>query len=150
MDSRFQVLPPLKRFRLLQQQGRDDEFNGTKANSFCLPTKKRKESIDVPVGETTTCCLPAKKRIGDFDLILIPVAKKKRRKMGFCVIFVKVRMGIQKIHLYFVMDQSRCGEAHAGDSKWAHLVFALLAPEVFFRDPEGREMIDCSRVPDSK
>ncbi|KAE8692239.1 Senescence-related protein 1 [Hibiscus syriacus] len=73
MDSRFQVLPPLKRFRLLQQEeeGRDDEFSGSKANSFCLPTKKRKESRGVPVGETTTYCLPAKKRIRalrpDFD-----------------------------------------------------------------------------------
>ncbi|GMJ13824.1 hypothetical protein like AT3G14740 [Hibiscus trionum] len=69
MDSRSQVLPPLKRFRLLQQQeqGRNDEFNGSKPNSFRLPAKKRKESRDVPVGETTSYCLPAKKRIWAFQ-----------------------------------------------------------------------------------
>ncbi|XP_022718056.1 protein Jade-1 [Durio zibethinus] len=61
MDTRFQVLPPVKRFRLLQQQ--EEEFNNSKANRFCLPAKKRKESRVPPVGETTACCLPAKKRI---------------------------------------------------------------------------------------
>ncbi|KAL4279109.1 hypothetical protein GQ457_03G024820 [Hibiscus cannabinus] len=72
MDSRSRVLPPLKRFRLLQQQqqqqqARDDEFNGSNANMFRLPAKKRKESRDVPVGETTSYCLPAKKRIWAFQ-----------------------------------------------------------------------------------
>lgn len=33
------------------------------------------------------------------------------------------------------------------DGKWAHLVCALFVPEVFFTDPEGREGIDCSKVP---
>ncbi|KAH7512718.1 hypothetical protein FEM48_Zijuj12G0120300 [Ziziphus jujuba var. spinosa] len=33
------------------------------------------------------------------------------------------------------------------DSGWAHLVCAVFVPEVFFRDPEGREGIDCSKVP---
>lgn len=33
------------------------------------------------------------------------------------------------------------------DGRWAHIVCALLVPEVFFRDAEGREEIDCSRVP---
>ncbi|TYI84620.1 hypothetical protein E1A91_D05G377900v1 [Gossypium mustelinum] len=68
MDSRFQVLPPLKRFRLLQQQREEDEeFNGSKTNSFPLPAKKRKESRDVPLPETTSYCLPAKKRIWAFQ-----------------------------------------------------------------------------------
>ncbi|VFQ80764.1 unnamed protein product [Cuscuta campestris] len=34
------------------------------------------------------------------------------------------------------------------DGKWAHLVCALFVPEVFFTDPDGREGIDCSKVPD--
>ncbi|KAK7317832.1 hypothetical protein RJT34_02398 [Clitoria ternatea] len=34
-----------------------------------------------------------------------------------------------------------------GEEGWAHVVCALLVPEVFFRDPEGREGIDCSKVP---
>ncbi|XVE63286.1 hypothetical protein DITRI_Ditri07aG0007600 [Diplodiscus trichospermus] len=64
MDSRFQVLPPVKRFRLLQQQREQEgEFNSSKANPFRLPAKKRKDSRDHPVDETTTYCLPAKKRI---------------------------------------------------------------------------------------
>ncbi|GAV60672.1 PHD domain-containing protein/zf-HC5HC2H_2 domain-containing protein [Cephalotus follicularis] len=33
------------------------------------------------------------------------------------------------------------------DGKWAHIVCALLVPEVFFGDPEGREEIDCCSVP---
>ncbi|KAL5061683.1 hypothetical protein RYX36_023420 [Vicia faba] len=33
------------------------------------------------------------------------------------------------------------------DGKWAHVVCALLVPEVYFVDPEGREKIDCSKVP---
>ncbi|XP_040989107.1 protein Jade-1 [Juglans microcarpa x Juglans regia] len=33
------------------------------------------------------------------------------------------------------------------DGRWAHIVCALLVPEAFFRDAEGREEIDCSKVP---
>ncbi|TKY66361.1 AF-10 protein [Spatholobus suberectus] len=33
------------------------------------------------------------------------------------------------------------------EGAWAHVVCALFVPEVFFCDPEGREGIDCSKVP---
>ncbi|CAI9088887.1 OLC1v1023338C1 [Oldenlandia corymbosa var. corymbosa] len=33
------------------------------------------------------------------------------------------------------------------DGKWAHVVCALFVPEVFFQDPEGREGIDLTQVP---
>ncbi|KAM7495364.1 hypothetical protein LguiB_029973 [Lonicera macranthoides] len=33
------------------------------------------------------------------------------------------------------------------DGQWAHVVCAVYVPEVFFGDPEGRQGIDCSRVP---
>ncbi|KAI5005291.1 hypothetical protein ZWY2020_032534 [Hordeum vulgare] len=33
------------------------------------------------------------------------------------------------------------------DGAWAHIACALLVPEVFFQDPDGREAIDCSLVP---
>lgn len=36
------------------------------------------------------------------------------------------------------------------NDKWAHVVCALFVPEVFFRDPEGREGVDCSKVPESR
>ncbi|KAF9672612.1 hypothetical protein SADUNF_Sadunf11G0060600 [Salix dunnii] len=37
--------------------------------------------------------------------------------------------------------------ANGRDEYWAHIVCALLIPEVFFDSPEGREGIDCSKVP---
>ncbi|XP_020215033.2 lysine-specific demethylase 4B isoform X2 [Cajanus cajan] len=36
------------------------------------------------------------------------------------------------------------------EGAWAHVVCALFVPEVFFRDPEGREGIDCSMVPERR
>ncbi|EEF31145.1 mixed-lineage leukemia protein, putative [Ricinus communis] len=33
------------------------------------------------------------------------------------------------------------------DGLWAHIVCAVLVPEVFFEDPDGREGINCSKVP---
>ncbi|CAL4965688.1 unnamed protein product [Urochloa decumbens] len=33
------------------------------------------------------------------------------------------------------------------EGQWAHISCALFVPEVFFRDPDGRDGVDCSRVP---
>ncbi|KAG2586545.1 lysine-specific demethylase 4B-like [Panicum virgatum] len=33
------------------------------------------------------------------------------------------------------------------EGQWAHISCALLVPEVFFRDPDGRDGVDCSLVP---
>ncbi|KAK8970433.1 Histone-lysine N-methyltransferase ATX1 [Platanthera guangdongensis] len=34
--------------------------------------------------------------------------------------------------------------------RWAHILCALFVPEAFFRDPVGREGIDCSRLPERR
>ncbi|OAY54475.1 bromodomain-containing protein 1 [Manihot esculenta] len=67
MDCKFQTLPPLKRFRLLQQLQENKENNDP--ISLQLPAKKRKESrhslLPEPTGvvSAATYCLPAKKRV---------------------------------------------------------------------------------------
>ncbi|KAL3636944.1 hypothetical protein CASFOL_019243 [Castilleja foliolosa] len=72
MESKtLNPLPPLKRFRLMQQQSKqnDNANNPSTINPenstthFCLPAKKRKD----PPPPTTTFCLPAKKRIWAFQ-----------------------------------------------------------------------------------
>ncbi|KAF8409169.1 hypothetical protein HHK36_005243 [Tetracentron sinense] len=69
MDSRFHDLPPLKRFKLLQQEQEEEIMN-----SLQLPAKKRKESWDSPLLPTTTTqFLPAKKRVWALQPILNPI-----------------------------------------------------------------------------
>ncbi|KAK6934107.1 hypothetical protein RJ641_034262 [Dillenia turbinata] len=62
-NCKFQGLPPLKRFRFLQQK--EDEEN--QATFLPLPAKKRKESREISIIRGTTCtstyCLPTKKRV---------------------------------------------------------------------------------------
>ena len=66
MDSNFHGLPPLKRFRLIQQQ--QQQQRDTAVSPSRLPAKKRKESrispsFPEPTHSATTYCLPAKKRV---------------------------------------------------------------------------------------
>ncbi|KAL5804874.1 hypothetical protein ACOSQ3_031674 [Xanthoceras sorbifolium] len=65
MDSNFQALPPLKRFILMQQQEQiKTEEESKEPVQFCLPTKKRKQSLYPSAPSTvTTYCLPEKKRV---------------------------------------------------------------------------------------
>ncbi|PIN19814.1 hypothetical protein CDL12_07506 [Handroanthus impetiginosus] len=72
MESKFNGLPPLKRFRLIQQQQDDQNKENNppdnSKNPLCLPAKKRKECRDSPPllpipTANTTFCLPAKKRV---------------------------------------------------------------------------------------
>ncbi|KAK6154248.1 hypothetical protein DH2020_008496 [Rehmannia glutinosa] len=84
MESKFHNLPPLKRFKLMQQAKQNDPSNKNPEHiensmtPLCLPAKKRKECRDSPPlppisAATTTFCLPAKKRIWavhPFDLNL--------------------------------------------------------------------------------
>ncbi|CAA0808728.1 RING/FYVE/PHD zinc finger superfamily protein [Striga hermonthica] len=75
----FDGLPPLKRFRLMQQQAeqsnKNPESTEISAAPTCLPAKKRKGLPAPPPmsAPSTTLCLPAKKRIlavHPFDLNL--------------------------------------------------------------------------------
>ncbi|KAL6543307.1 hypothetical protein OROHE_010827 [Orobanche hederae] len=83
MESKFHGLPPLKRFRLMQQQATEQNQNfetpiknskltENNTTTLCLPAKKRKECRDSPPlppisAANTTFCLPAKKRIWAFQ-----------------------------------------------------------------------------------
>ncbi|KAI4323079.1 hypothetical protein L6164_022715 [Bauhinia variegata] len=62
-------------------------------------------------------------------------AKSKKGEKGFSCCLCPVKEGAMK---------------PTTDGKWAHIVCALLVPEVFFGDPEGREGIDCSQVPNKR
>eukprot|EP01018_Ginkgo_biloba_P004173 Gb_23341 [translate_table: standard] len=47
----------------------------------------------------------------------------------------------------FLCPSSKGAMKRTTRNSWAHISCALLVPEVFFQCPEGREGIDCSRVP---
>lgn len=68
IENRFHDLPPLKRFKLMENGDKQQKENLPSVSST-LPAKKRKESRDFspfpsyPPAITTTYCLPAKKRV---------------------------------------------------------------------------------------
>ncbi|KAL7103788.1 hypothetical protein ACP275_08G200800 [Erythranthe tilingii] len=80
MVNRFNGLPPLKRYSLIQQLNQETKNpkNITTTTPLCLPAKKRKQCLDsppppLPPPISTAICLPAKKRIlafHPFDLNL--------------------------------------------------------------------------------
>ncbi|KAJ6423530.1 hypothetical protein OIU84_024486 [Salix udensis] len=123
MDTKFQALPPLKRHRLLQQQQQQENKENVPI-ALQLPAKKRKESrnpllADAAPQVTTTAayCLPTKKRVWALHPDLVSGGALKPTT------------------------------TKGGEGSWAHVVCALLIPEVFFEDPDGREGIHCSKVP---
>lgn len=79
MGNKLHELPPLKRYRLIQQEEKLTQNTHPNHLNFpapsCLPAKKRKESRNLlpidPISNTATYSLPAKKRvwaIQPFDL----------------------------------------------------------------------------------
>ncbi|KAG6637078.1 bromodomain and PHD finger-containing protein 3-like [Carya illinoinensis] len=83
MDSKFYGLPPLKRFRLMQEEEEEQlqQHTVTAVFSSPLPAKKRKESRDSPLifpdpiaatDSATTYSLPAKKRVWALQPNFIP------------------------------------------------------------------------------
>ncbi|KAK7826240.1 peregrin [Quercus suber] len=248
MDSNFHGLPPLKRFRLIQQQQRDTAVSPSR-----LPAKKRKESrilpsFPEPTHTATTYCLPAKKRVWallpdfiadvslqakkgvgshqpdfiadeavtislPFDLnspaseeeiplvdgtneSLTNASQDENEDDGIVCAICQSTDGDPTDPIVFcdgcdLMVHATCygnplvkgipeGDWHCSQclvstsesnkgrnpsfscclcptkggalkptvgGRWAHLVCALLVPEVFFADAEGREGIDCSKVP---
>ncbi|XP_052178688.1 uncharacterized protein LOC127792277 [Diospyros lotus] len=227
METRFHGLPPLKRFRLMQEEQQKKETQYAAAVSFPLPAKKRKEAWDLH--PPAAVCLPAKKRIwavqpnlvpdeetSAFDLNKPPVGDQGNRDeiaegeneddenggeeeeeddgiecavcqstdgdpsdpivfCDGCDLMVHATCfgsplinGVPEGDWFCAQcSASQPPQPGAGaspfscclcpaaggamkpttDGRWAHIVCALFVPEVFFSDPEGREDIDCSKVP---
>uniref|UniRef100_A0A6V7QQF8 PHD-type domain-containing protein n=1 Tax=Ananas comosus var. bracteatus TaxID=296719 RepID=A0A6V7QQF8_ANACO len=153
-------LPPSKRFKLLHS------FDPHIQNPKSLPAKKRADLRD----GTNPICLPAKKRehrrrsLGPIvfcdgcDLMVHalcygnPLARSIPEGDWFCL-----RCDEMKTKNAMESNTNCClCSAEGGavkptvDGEWAHITCSLLVPEVFFHDPEGRDRIDCSRVPERR
>ncbi|KAK6946588.1 hypothetical protein RJ641_000061 [Dillenia turbinata] len=245
-NCRFQGLPPLKRFRLLQQK--EDKEN--QATTLALPAKKRKESREISdirgITSTSTHWLPTKKRVWALQPNLSPtkpplnpfdlnieynpqIEEKEQLKNPGEEIEISIQKedvqlrGVEEIKeaknlthtddddgIVCAICDSTDGDpsdpivlcdgcelmAHTTcygiknlpeddwfcsqclfsneigknkktpsccmcpmsggalkpttDGRWAHVVCALYVPEVFFKDPESREGIDCSMIPQKR
>lgn len=211
MENNFKDLPPLKRFRLIQQQ-QELEFKS-------LPAKKRKH-LPIDSSPPPTYSLPAKKRVSAFrpfdlnldypfseddelaqikkphdenqenqenednvnvddddgivcavcqstdadpldpivfcdgcDLMVhttcygTPLTNGVPEGDWFCIKCVFTRNNDRKVVSCCLCPETNGAMKRTVDNNWAHIVCALLVPEVFFKDPEGREGIDCTEVP---
>ncbi|XP_043699867.1 LOW QUALITY PROTEIN: protein Jade-1-like [Telopea speciosissima] len=60
------------------------------------------------------------------------------KNANYCCCLCPIKRGAMK---------PRATEVFTRNRRWIHIMCALLVPEVFFKDPEGRDGIDCSLVP---
>uniref|UniRef100_A0A6V7QQV4 PHD-type domain-containing protein n=1 Tax=Ananas comosus var. bracteatus TaxID=296719 RepID=A0A6V7QQV4_ANACO len=155
-------LPPSKRFKLLHS------FDPHIQNPKSLPAKKRADLRD----GTNPICLPPRRGSTDgdpsdpivfcdgCDLMVHalcygnPLARSIPEGDWFCLrcdeTKTKTKNAMESTTNCCLCSAEGGAVKPTVDGEWAHITCSLLVPEVFFHDPEGRDRIDCSRVPERR